>query len=62
MLQRATVVLNLVAAVTMVLTAIYVFIVFSDIVSPGARMMIGFGAFVYSTRQIQAAGNSGNKN
>jgi len=62
MLQRATIALNVVAAVTMVITAIYIFVVFHDVVSPAARMIIGLGVFAYSAMQFQVAGKAANKN
>ena len=62
MLEKATVVLNLVAAITMMVTAIYVVTVFSTVISPSVKVLIGMVVMVYAFKQIDLSSNRANKN
>lgn len=62
MLEKATTLLNVVAAITMMVTAVYVITVFSTVISPGVKVLIGMVVMVYSFKQIDLSSNRANKN
>jgi len=62
MLEKATVVLNLVAAISLMVTAVYVVTVFSTVISPSVKVLIGMVVTVYSFKQIDLYSNRANKN
>jgi hypothetical protein len=62
MLERLTMLLNVVAAIIMLLTGIYLIYTFSDIFSPGAKVMIGAGVMLYSFKQVEVTARGANKN
>lgn len=62
MLEKATVVLNLVAAITLMVTAVYVVTVFSTVISPSVKVLIGMVVTVYAFKQIDQCSNRANKN
>ena len=62
MLEKATVVLNLVAAISLMVTAVYVVTVFSTVISPSVKVLIGMVVLVYSFKQIDLCSNRANKN
>jgi uncharacterized protein YhhL (DUF1145 family) len=62
MLRRATILLNVAAAVLVLMTGLYVLIVFGDLFSPSAKMMIGMGVMMYSGGQLRSSERCSNKN
>ncbi len=62
MLERATLLLNAVTVVTMILTGLYVLVAFDDLFSGGAKALIVVGISVYSLKQLDVFSKQGNKN
>jgi hypothetical protein len=62
MLEKATALLNAVAALAIMATGLYVVTAFSDVISPSAEALIGMVVMVYSYKQVDVFANRVNKN
>lgn len=62
MLERVTLMFNVIAALAMILSGLYILIAFSDLFSETVRAVIIVGITTYSYKQLETCSRQGNKN